>query len=267
MKKESRDSISKIIYFDKETIKNILQERNRGSLTKKSEISEQTQVDAQIASGVSGEVNLGMPLTARLKVAFSGKIATKYLIQHDSATTITSTEISDFESIKSSFHKFEDVQVCDIENSSTFFRVAGGYLKMVGNNIEGVNVKEFKDVMESFEGYDVYKINDDSYVRFNNTAFVSNYKRNDLLTTKLTAFCVYVGEFSVKDFDFIQQLNKMQTLLSNANSTKTLGDHFPPEKNFNEPNDVLVKKESNIGDKKIKLYDVVYACVYQVQEE
>ena len=84
----------------------------------------------------------------------------------------------------------QDVILSDIENSSTFFRVAGGYLKIVKGGVEGVDTKEFKTVMDSYDGYDTYKISDKIYVRFNNTAFVSNYKRNDILTTMMTLYCI-----------------------------------------------------------------------------
>ena len=252
-----KDALSKIIYFDKETIKNILQEKHKGTRTTESKISENTQVNAEISAEASGEANIGMPFTARLKFAFSGKIATKYLIQHDSATTITSTEISDFENIKSQFQKFDNVQVLDIENSSTFYRVAGGYLRMVGNNVEGVNVKEFKSAMESFEGYDVYKIDSSTYVRFNNVAFVSNYKRNDLLTTKLDIYCVPVGQFATEDFDFIKQLYRMQELLSAADAPKSLAEVYPVKENSDTVPPVMTQKKPN----NIQLYDVVYACV------
>ena len=73
-----KDTLSKIIYFDKETIKNILQEKHKGTRTSESKISENTHVNAEIATEASGEANIGMPFTARLKFAFSGKIATKY---------------------------------------------------------------------------------------------------------------------------------------------------------------------------------------------
>jgi len=258
-----KDTLSKIIYFDKETIKNILQEKHKGTRTSESKISENTHVNAEIATEASGEANIGMPFTARLKFAFSGKIATKYLIQHDSATTITSTEISDFENIKSQFQKFDNVQVFDVENSSTFYRVAGGYLRMVGNNVEGVNVKEFKAAMESFEGYDVYKIDNSTYVRFNNVAFVSNYKRNDLLTTKLDIYCVPVGHFASENFDFIKQLYRMQELLSAADAPKSLAEVYPAKESDEPVSPVEIKKKSN----NIKLYDVVYACVSVSAEE
>lgn len=257
-----KEKLSKIIYFDKETIKNILQEKYKGTKV----ITSGTTTDAETAIDLSAEAtaktDIGVPFFARLKFAVSGKLDAKYLLKYDRTTTITSTEISDFESIKDSFEEFKHVQVDDIENSSTFFRVAGGYLKMMGNNIEGVNVKEFKAAMDSFEGYDVYKINSSTYVRFNNVAFVSNYKRNDLLTTKLKLYCVPVGQFKADDFDFMRQLERMQTLLNTtATTTKSLADIYPPQETEMPQikNDASTK---NVSDKPtIKLYDVVYACV------
>lgn len=256
---------NKIIYFDKETIKNMLQEKYRGDRTTTSAVSEQKNSEAGLSADVDGDINLGMPLVARLKFAISGKIAVKYIIQRDSATTITSTEISDFESIRSSFKEFSAVKVSDIENSSTFFRTAGGYLRMLGTNIEGVNVKEFKSAMDSFEGYDVYRITPSEYVRFNNTAFVSNYKRSDLLTTELRLYCVYVGSFSAADFDFMQQLNKMQKLVSASSASKSLAELYPPkEASSTKPTTCVSEKDSA---KQIKLYDVVYASVSAGIEE
>lgn len=174
----------KIIYFDRETIQNILQEKNKGDLVRTSDTGKQCITSANLDVQVASEVNLGVPILARIKFVFTGKLQLRFLFNYASTTSITSTEISEFERIKTEFKLFERIQVYDIENSSTFFRVAGGYLKMLGNTVEGVNIKEFKSVMDSFEGYDVYKIDDSKYIRFNNNAFVSNYKRNDLLTTK-----------------------------------------------------------------------------------
>lgn len=93
-------------------------------------------------------------------------------------------------------------------------RVAGGYLRMIKGGVDEVDVKEFNNVMDSYDGYDSYKISDKEYVRFNNSAFVSNYKRNDLLTTKLNLYCIPVGEFKYDEFDFLQQVNKMENLIT-----------------------------------------------------
>lgn len=151
-----KQKTNKIIYFDKETIKNILQEEYKGSKVITS--GKKTELDGNITLSLntSGEINIGVPFFSRIKFVITGKLDSKYLLKYDSTTTITSTEISDFETIKNRFKQFNNVKINDIENSSTFFRVAGGYLKMLDKNIEGVNIERFKMTMDSFEGYDVY---------------------------------------------------------------------------------------------------------------
>ena len=146
----------------------------------------------------------------------------------------------------------------DIENSSTFFRVAGGYLKMMKESVDEVDVKEFNNVMNSFEGYDTYKISKNEYVRFNNSAFVSNYKRNDLLTTKIDLFCIFVGKFKKEEFDFIKQLNKMQTLITNFEKEETLSELFPC---LEDEEDLKNQDSDEETVDYINLYDVICASI------
>lgn len=44
----------------------------------------------------------------------------KYIVKKDETTTISSTEISEFEELKSSLKGFKSVKLQDIENSATF---------------------------------------------------------------------------------------------------------------------------------------------------
>ena len=259
------EKLRKIVYFDKETIKNILQEKHRGRRTSESIETKETANYGDLTVDGGAKIDIGMPVLARIKFAVSGKMSGKYLIQKDSSTTITSTEISEFEEIRTSFVSFINSRIRDIENSSTFFRVAAGYLKIVGNNVDNVNVKEFKSALESFEGYDVYSISEDTYLRFNNTAFVSNYKRNDLLSTELDIYCVPVGRFYKSDFDFIKQLNRMQDLITTSRTPKTLADVYPNKEADTVEEESLPSAVSS--ESKIKLYDAVYACISIIQED
>ena len=151
-----------------------------------------------------------------------------------------------------------NVQLTDIENSSTSLRVAGGYLKIVKGGIDGVDTKEFKTVMDSYDGYDTYKVDEKRYVRFNNSAFVSNYKRNDLLTTTMTLYCIPVGMFDKTRFDFIQEISKMERLISTAEKPQTLADLYPSTIKVSENAN---GKDSNVNNEIVTLYDVLYACV------
>ena len=255
----SKEYINKIIYFDKETIRNILQERDSGEITRKTNISTSVQSQGMIETQASAKLKLEVPLVSRIAFLFSGKINASYIINRDNTTTISSTEISEFEKLKPLLTSIKDVQLADIENSSTSIRVAGGYLRMVKGGVDGVDTKEFKTVMDSYDGYDTYKVDQKRYVRFNNAAFVSNYKRNDLLTTTMTMYCIPVGEFDRQRFDFIQEMSKMERLISNAGQSQTLAEMFPPS-----ISDVSVEEETVMGireEHKVTLYDVLYACV------
>jgi len=252
--------ITKIIYFDKETIKNILQEQNKGD--------RQTQIETSISSQATTEVEaeasvkLNMPVALRLSFLFTGKIGAKFLIKRESETTITSTEISEFEKLKSSFVEMENIKVADIKNSSTSFRVAGSYLRFIKGQIDDVDVKEFNLVMNGFEGYDTYKVNEKCYVRFNNTAFVSNYKRNDLLSTNLTLYCINVGYFAKETFDFIKQIFKMKEVFGSIEQDRKLADVYPPNETDSLETTVVGEvMGGSTPSSDIALYDVVYACI------
>lgn len=255
----SKTSISKIIYFDKETIGNILQERYRGSKQTNMEMMTSVQASGEIEGG--SQIKLNVPFTQRFGFLLSGKIEAKFLVKRDSETTITSTEISEFDALKSSLKAMVNIQLRDIENSSTSFRVAGNYLRMLKSQFEEVDVKAFNDVMNDFDGYDVYQVNTSQYVRFNNTAFVSNYKRNDLLSTRMTLYAIKVGDFSKDDFDFMKHINKMEQMFNGFSNNLTLADLD----NTEEPNDTeLAKSTEYVSDsmmKVVELYDVVYASI------
>lgn len=254
----AKEAINKIIYFDKETIRNILQERDHGELSRVTDVFSIAQVQTSIATEVSAKLKLEVPLVSRISFLFTGKIDASYVIQRDSTTTISSTEISEFEKLKPLLVPIPNIQLSDIENSSTSLRVAGGYLKIVKGGIDGLDTKEFKTVMDSYDGYDTYKVDEKCYVRFNNSAFVSNYKRNDLLTTTMTLYCIPVGDFEKTRFDFIQEISKMERLISTAKKPQTLADLHPSEIGIDDKTDTAnTQKEIE----NVTLYDVLYACV------
>ena len=255
----SENTINKIIYFDKETIRNILQERDHGELSCTTDITTSVQTKGAVETEVSAKLKLDVPLISRIAFLFTGRIEASYIAKRDRTTTISSTEISEFEKIKPLLTPIIGVKLSDIENSSTFFRVAGGYLKIVKRGIDGVDTKEFKTVMDSYDGYDTYAVDHGQYVRFNNVAFMSNYKRNDLLTTTMTLYCIPVGMVDKKRFDFIEEIGKMERLITSAENPKTLADIYPPEIQFGD--ECTESKVAEKDDDMVKLYDVLYACI------
>ena len=258
----AKKEIRKIIYFDKETIRNILQEQHHGDYSKTTESSSSIQSEGEIES--SAKIKLDVPFISRLSFLFSGRIAASYVVKRDSSTTITSTELSEFERLKPQLEEIKNIQLHDIENSSTSLRVAGGYLRIIKGGVEGLDTKEFKTVMDNYDGYDTYSIDNSRYVRFNNSAFVSNYKRNDLLATTMTLYCIRVGSFDRERFDFVKEVSKMERLFSQTNGAKTLSDYYPPKLDVSaetKESEIIDEKKSVTDFNAIELYDVVYACI------
>jgi len=252
----AKPQITKIIYFDKETILNILQERNKGN--KQSQTGISTSAEASVEIQTEASVKLNVPLGVRISFLFSGRLGSKFLIKRESETTITSTEISEFDKIKNELIEQKNVKISDIENSSTSFRVAGNFLRFLKGQVQDVDVKEFNAVLNGFEGYDTYKISETTYVRFNNSAFVSNYKRNELLNTEMTLYCIKVCDCEKETFDFIEQINKMQKMFSNVEQAKTLADIYPPKAAKTMETESHQNKSPGSN---IELFDVVYACI------
>lgn len=112
------EKLNKIIYFDKETIGNILQELNKGNKTIQTGTSSSIKGTGELE--MEAKVNLSVPLIKRISFLFTGKLSVMYIKQRDSTTTLTSTEISEFEKLKRHLENINMVQVKDIENSSTF---------------------------------------------------------------------------------------------------------------------------------------------------
>lgn len=98
--KVTSTKINKIIYFDKETIRNILQEREHGELSKTTDISSTIRNEGSVSAEASAKLKLEVPFVSRISFLFTGKINASYVIKRDNTTTISSTEISEFDKLK-----------------------------------------------------------------------------------------------------------------------------------------------------------------------
>lgn len=258
-----KENINKVVYFDKETINNVLQELDKGDKSTKVDTNVSTSQSAKAYANV--KIKLSTPILKRLSFLFTGEMELSYIRQKDKTTTITSTEISEFKRLKPILKEIKNIEIKDIENSSTFFRVAGGYLRMIKGEVEGIDTKEFKTVMDSYDGYDTYKVQENTYVRFNNSAFLSNYKRNDLLTTKMTIYCVFIGEFKKEKFDFFEQITRMESLITGVESNTKLSDVYPlkGKDDIKQSNCVETTntEKTTLNEEFVNLYDVVYAAI------
>lgn len=73
-----KEKINKIIYFDKETIRNILQERDHGELSRKTDVSSAVQTQGSVATEASAKLKLDVPFVSRISFLFTGKIEASY---------------------------------------------------------------------------------------------------------------------------------------------------------------------------------------------
>lgn len=200
-------------------------------------------------------------LLGRLKFLFNGKLELRYLHEWDSRTTVTSTDIGLFRTLEKSLTFFPKVQLYDVKNSLTSFRIAATFLKVVKQNNQELNVREASDLLTSMEGYDLYDIRDNRYVRFNQNAYLSNYKRNDISMSVLDLYCIKVGNYNQEDFDFLQKLNRMQSMFDvSGTHNRTLGDLYFDERQSGKTT-VQASTCSSRTSREIALYDVLCAYV------
>lgn len=256
----TKKTLNKIIYFDKETIQNMLQELNSGNYVETNGKLKTSRVEGSMNAKAQNKINLHIPFLSRLSFLFTGYLSADYLMQKDKIVSITSTDISEFDKLKEYLIEKKNVNLSDIKNSSTSFRFAGGLMKIAKEGVEGINMNEFNEVMDSYDGYDTFKISEKEYVRFNNTAFVSNYKRNDILTTTMNLYCIPVGTFPKNRFDYLQQVDNMQTLFSGVEKAETLADIYPLKSDSNADQKKCVNSSEDEDDC-VKLYDALYAYV------
>mgnify|MGYP000111147683 CR=1 FL=1 len=257
-------NLKKIVYFDRETINNALQRQNRGLIQNTQTQSSNTSLDAKAHIVSDFSASLNVPFLSRLKFLFNGKLKIDYLREWDSRTTVTSTDISQFQSIEENLTSFSKVQLYDVKNSLTSFRVAATFSRLVRTTNQDFNVKEASDLLSSMEGYDLYDIKDKRYVRFNQNAYLSNYKRNDISMSILDLYCVKVGTYDLDDFDYLKKLNSMQSLFDISGiQAKTLDDIYFEEKN--PDGSMSSQTNTSHNENVIALYDVLCAYVSEQQ--
>jgi len=251
--------MQKIVYFDKETIGNILEQLHGGSFSNVSSVDKAKAISAQGKTDASASVRLPVPLIARIRFVFTSRLSASYTKKTSTLTTVTSTDVSQFKEIRDDLRAFKNCSLSDIKNSLTSFRMAVGYANALRDGVDGLNTRELANLLNETEGYNLYDIGESRYVRFNSSAFISNYKYNDIVNSKLDLYCIKVGSFKHEDFDFTRRMKRMQDLFdSSADGGQTIGDVYPPGESSNLYVRVRPGDTSDVDD--ITLYDVV--CAY-----
>jgi hypothetical protein len=255
-----KELLCKIIYFDRETVGNMLQQLHGGTMANVISRSIDSVTDAEADANAEVQVNLGVPVWTRIKFAFTGKLSAKYINKSSSVTTVTATDIGQFREIRDKLIEFDNRSLHDIKNSLTSFRMAAGFLNVMREGIDGVKSKELMDMLENSEGYGLYDIGEDKYVRFNSKAFVSNYKLNDVLLSKLDLYCTPVGSFDRKEFDYLKRVESIGALFTSASNNSRPLDEIYPGLTVTETAKNGQGTPSRSQASQVKLYDVV--CAY-----
>lgn len=260
----AKKDFKKIVYFDRETINNALQRENNGIVRKVQTKKIDKSLETDSVLELNASTVLGVPFLGRLKFLFSGRLSLEYLREWNNTTTVTSSDISQFKSIESTLTPFVAINLKDIQNSLTSLRVAAAFTKLIKVNNADFNFREMSDLLDDMEGYDVYDIGNSVYVRFNQTAYLSNYKRNDISMVKLDLYCIKVGAYERAEFDYIRKLNKMQSLFNlDDNQATTLADFYFGSSGTDRNKEMNTQGSSD-NENTIVLYDVV--CAYVSEE-
>ncbi|MDH6604252.1 hypothetical protein OKW23_001411 [Bacilli bacterium PM5-9] len=237
---------TKVIYFDEETISNILIKKDEG-IEQTSKIS-----NKNLEAGMSTSISIKMNFLARFKFLFSSKMNANYILQEQ--TTLSSTILSKFNKEKKSFNNFENVCLSDIESSFTSYRIALMFAKIAKNELSnnGLDVRGMEDLFDNFEGYYIFKEDKDDkiiYYRFNMSSFLSNYKINEIKNSILNLSTIYIGELPKNNFNIMKTIEELNTSLDVVDET------FKAYLNDTNTDEDIQENE----DETIYLFDVVYA--------
>lgn len=255
----STTTVMKVVYFDKETIGNILQQQHGGDYLSVESKSDGYRVGGEASAESSAAVKLQVPFSARLKFLVTGRVDASFVRESGSLVTVSSTDISQFEAIKPNLKRLEGVSLKEIKNSLTSFRMAAGLLNAVKDGVAGVKTRELMELLEDVEGYSVYEVASTEYVRFNTQAFLSNYRYNDILHSKLELYCIEAGVFERIEFDYLRQIQGIQDLFDiEGTSSAALADMYPPRGYQGQAGFSVLT--DNDRTEEVTLYDVV--CAY-----
>lgn len=75
----------------------------------------------------------------------------------------------------------------------------------------------------------------------------------------MTLYCIPVGKFERKRFDFIEEIGKIERLIFSAEQPQTLADIYPPAMQRVETPEKT--EGTSVTKDTVTLYDVLYACV------
>lgn len=243
-----KDKFSKIIYFDKESIEDLIYMDNKGKLEKL--IIEGNKKSKK--GKIFGKFNFGNK--KRSNLGLNTNIGYDYNNDQLSQQVIINTVLTDYFELISSdegekmITKLKKVSIHPYTNSIAYVKFITPYLGMIKGFLEtdqenlNIDIQKIDEALNNGKGYFEMVLEDNTKVlRFNLKSFKNSYTLFDLINTTLSYHAVKVGEMKLRDLNMKKMFYQID-----------------------DKKDIDIAKISEYGDldkNKVEVYDVLLAGV------
>ncbi|MBQ6794515.1 MAG: hypothetical protein IJO83_00045 [Clostridia bacterium] len=264
-RKGKETKLSKIVYFDEESVTDYLQIITGGTMEKTTELLNEdvdegkAGADAKVSLGVGKMFKALMGMEASASVESS--LSTSFNSREMAKNIIKNTILTDFISVlnegeNNTIKKFVGYEVSVHKDSLTYIALISPYLSMLKSGTAipagefNIAVEKLDNTMKSAKGYYEFlgrKDGESVVFRFNIKSFKNNYKVTDLLKMNLSIYAIKVGNTTINQLNFNSELNidALSSKKDNPSYQKTT---------------VKSGDDSN-NDQLLELYDVLLAGV------
>lgn len=274
--KENKKELNKIIYFDEESITNLIYIESGGEIElvqqQDSKSSDVFKINGNGEFGVKGSV--GKILNFLSPFNFKADVSGNYSKAGESSelinTVIKNTLLTDFIDLdkeKLGVEIFEDINLEPYKDSITYMKIMTPIFSAIDGNFNAgefdVNISKLDEALRNSKGYyemTAYDAQDRSsgikcILRFNLGSFKNSYSLLDLTKMDLRYYAIKVGEMNLKNLKF------EEIFVQNNKSEER-------EKNYKEVADSLIVEKEEIDDDtqdklalRYDVYDVILAAV------
>lgn len=273
---ENKKELNKIIYFDEESITNLIYIKSGGEIElvqqQDNKNSDVFKIDSDGEFGVKGSVGkiLNFLLPFNLKANISGNYSKAGESSELINTVIKNTLLTDFIELDKEelgVEIFEDIYLEPYEDSITYMKIMTPIFSAIEGNFDAgefdVNISKLDEALRNSKGYYemiAYEKQDRTsnikcILRFNLGSFKNSYSLLDLTKMDLRYYAIKVGEMNLTSLKF-------EKIFEQNNNSKE------KEKNYKEVADSLMaEKEETDNNNQGNLnpiydvYDVILAAV------
>lgn len=264
MDKQYGTNLCKIVYFDEESVTDYIQIVAGGTLERTSELLDQTGDNGKV--GVDGKIGLGISgifkslIGLDTSVSANSSLEASFSTERIARNIVKNTILSDFVDIivhdgasQSSIKRFMGYKITAPKDSLSYVALISPYLSMLkgGASIPAgdfnIAIDRLDNTIKSAKGYYEFigKKDDEQVIfRFNIKAFKNNYKVTDLTKMDLSVYAIKVGQSSIDQLVFNNELDIHTTTKDNPS--------YERQKKSSDPEDAATI---------LDVYDVLLAGV------